>query len=238
MRRLSATALALAAVLVGCGAAGGGAEEVRPADAAGATEGASRSADAQGAAGDAVDGPGEDGFFSDPVVPEVPAPELALTDHTGAAWSMAEQRGRVVVLFFGYTHCPDICPQTLNVARLALAEPDVDASKVAVVLVSVDPERDTPEVLAPYVGAFGPEFTGLTGDPAAVRAVAEGYGVRYEAESPDGPVTPSAGGTYTVAHSPWTLLIDGTGQLRRRFAGAFTPAELANDLRVLGAEMR
>jgi len=186
----------------------------------------------------ASDGPRDDGFYSAPVVPEQPAPELALTDHTGAPWQLGDQRGRVVVLFFGYTHCPDICPQTLNVARLALEEPGVDAARVAVVLVSVDPERDPPEVLAPYVTAFGSAFTGLTGDPAAVRAAAERYGVRYEVESAEGPVTPSAGGTYTVAHSPWTLLIDGTGQLRRRFAGAFTPAELASDLRVLVGEMR
>ena len=99
--------------------------------------------------------------------PTSPAPafgrDFALTDHTGKPRTLADFRGKVVVLFFGYTQCPDVCPTTLAELAEAMKTPGPDASRVQVLFVTVDPERDTPELLAHYVPAFDPSFLGLYG---------------------------------------------------------------------------
>jgi protein SCO1/2 len=126
------------------------------------------------------------------LVPERPAPELALDDPSGQPWRLADHRDEVVALFFGYTHCPDVCPQTMQ--RLAEAARLLGPAdpKLTVALVTVDPERDTPAVLGEYARGFHPDFVGLTGAPEAIRAAAEAYGVRYMKELPPDLATQAA----------------------------------------------
>ncbi len=179
------------------------------------------------------------GLRGEPILPERPAPDFLLQGPGGADWRLSEARGRVVALFFGYTHCPDVCPQTLNRVRQALLQLDDDqAAEVLSVLITVDPERDSAERLERYVTGFGAGFVGLRGSPEAIADVAAGYGVRYEKELPDGADPQVAAENYSVAHSGRVFLIDAAGQLRTSFIGPFTPEEMAQDLRLLLAERR
>lgn len=158
-------------------------------------------------------------------------PELAfsLVGEGGERVSAAEFRGRPVLLFFGFTHCPGPCPDTL--ARIARAQEMLGPAHapVPVLLVSVDPERDTPAALAGYTDAFGPWLHGLTGDPAALRALRETYKVHAQ-RLPAG-----AAGDYDVAHGTAVLAFDRQGRCRLLHNGATDPAALAADLeRLLG----
>jgi len=152
--------------------------------------------------------------------------ELALTDHAGRPRTLADFRGKVVVLFFGFTHCPDVCPTTLvelaNVAR----ELKADAERMQVLFVTVDPERDTPEVLRAYVPAFHPAFLGLYGDADAIARAAREFKIFYQKQ-------PLPGGNYSMDHSAGTYILDATGRLRL-FAQHGTGAQsLLHDIRIL-----
>lgn len=145
---------------------------------------------------------------SDPAKPEA-GPFLTLTDHTGKPRSLADFRGKVVVLFFGYTHCPDVCPTTMSELASAMKQLGPEAAKqVQVLFVSVDPERDPPELLAKYVPAFDPSFIGLSGSPAEVAAVADRFKIVYQK------VKGSDEKNYTVDHSAGSYIFDKTGKLR------------------------
>ncbi len=149
--------------------------------------------------------------------PPEPAPSLeALVDTTGRPFSLAEIRGRVVLVSFGYTHCPDVCPTTLAIHREVLrARPEV----AAVVFVTVDPERDTTTALANYLRFFDAPIVGVTGEPAAVAAAAKAWGVTVLLGERD------AAGNYPVVHSAGTYVIDPKG--RRRLLYPYgTPAEI------------
>lgn len=117
-------------------------------------------------------------------VPERPAPDFTLTSQAGRPFRMQESRGKVALLFFGFTTCPDVCPTTLGKIKGALQALGPDADRVQVVFVSVDPERDTPEVMARYLANFDPRIVGVTGDLDAIEAVADGYDVRFYKEYP------------------------------------------------------
>ena len=117
-------------------------------------------------------------------------------------------RGRVVLLYFGYTHCPDICPTTLANLSEVLKNLDTRAFEVSVLFVSVDPDRDTPEVLAKYVRSFGREFDGLTGPPNGLMALTRRYRVLYSVTKP------SPGHPYTVTHSNAVFVFDRSGAAR------------------------
>jgi protein SCO1/2 len=154
--------------------------------------------------------------------------ELSLTDHTGQPRTLADFRGKVVMLFFGFTHCPDVCPTTLATlaqARRLLGE---DARRVQGLFVTVDPKRDTPQVLAQYVAAFDPSFLGLHGDePAVARAAAE-FKIFHHAHAPN------AHGQYGVDHSGQVYVIDAEGRLRLFFRSHdAAPEGIAHDLRLL-----
>lgn len=153
---------------------------------------------------------------------------LALTDHNGRAVTLADFRGKLVVLFFGYTHCPDVCPTTLQDMAQALKrlEPAV-AERVQVLFVSVDPERDTPDTLKAYVPYFHPGFLGLYGTPQQVETAAREFKVVYRKH-----VEPGATG-YLVDHSAGSYVIDGAGRLRLYLPFAHPPAEIAHDLATL-----
>jgi protein SCO1/2 len=124
--------------------------------------------------------------------PERPAPAIELTDQRGQPWRLADARGKVVALFFGYSHCPDICPQTMNILAQAMNELGPQAQDVEVVLVTVDPDRDTPEVIGRYVEGFYPAFVGLTGSNEAIQQLAAEYGARFLREVPAAQSTAAA----------------------------------------------
>ncbi|MFL6565303.1 MAG: SCO family protein [Burkholderiales bacterium] len=150
---------------------------------------------------------------------------LELTDHTGRARRLEEFRGKVVVVFFGFTHCPDVCPTTLADLSQVVKALGREADRVQVLFVTVDPERDTPEVLGKYVGAFDPRFLGLYGDAAATQRAAREFKVYYEKrKTSDG---------YSVDHSGQTYAIDSRGRLRLFVRPDRLASDLPEDLRTL-----
>lgn len=160
------------------------------------------------------------------------APGFALTDAQGRPFELAQTRGEVVLLFFGFTYCPDVCPQTLAKLSAGLGQLPEDAEDVRVLFVTVDPERDTPEQLARYLEGFELPVVGLTGELPAIEAVAADYGVHFEKDVPEGE---EAGEDYSMIHSSTVFLIDRDGRLR---AGMIDPPpeDVAHDLGILLAE--
>lgn len=154
-------------------------------------------------------------FYGATLTPPRPAPDLALTDTEGQTFALKTIQGKVVLLFFGYTHCPDVCPTTMIAVRQVLERLGKDAQRVQFVFVSVDPERDTPERLRQYVKGFDPRFIGLTGTAEQVAQVAKAYGVQYYKED-----IGSASG-YGVAHTAFVFAIDPKGRLRLTFPPFF-----------------
>jgi protein SCO1/2 len=156
--------------------------------------------------------------------------ELNLTDHNGKPRTLNDFRGKVVVLFFGFTHCPDVCPTTLAELALVARELGPDAARMQVLFVTVDPERDTPELLRRYVPAFNPAFLGLYGDAEATARAAQAFKIVYRKQPLDTP------GSYTMDHSAGTYILDQAGRLRLFGQyGAGAPA-LLHDIRILLAQ--
>jgi protein SCO1/2 len=151
--------------------------------------------------------------------------DFRLTDHNGRPRSLADFRGKVVVLFFGYTHCPDVCPTTLADLAQVMRQLGKDAERVQVLFVTVDPERDNPELLAQYVPAFHPSFLALHGDAGATARAAEAFDVTYERR-------PTSSG-YNMDHSAGTFLIDPQGRVRLIAPYAQRADWLAGDIRLL-----
>lgn len=131
--------------------------------------------------------------------------DFSLTDHTGKRRTLEDFRGKVVVMFFGYTHCPDVCPTTLADMAQVVRQLDKDADKLQVLFVTLDPERDTRELLAQYPPAFHPGFVGLSGDAAATAQAAKAFGVMYQRQE-------GKNGAYTLDHSAGTYLIAPDGR--------------------------
>jgi len=153
---------------------------------------------------------------------------LELADHTGKVRRLEDWRGKAVVLFFGFTHCPDVCPTTLADIAQALKALGPDAERVQVLMVSVDPERDTPQSLAKYVTAFDPRFLGLRGDLDATRKVAAEFKIYFEKRK--------SGDSYTVDHSAQSYVIDPQGRLRLLVRHDRIAQDLAPDLRTILGE--
>lgn len=153
--------------------------------------------------------------------------ELQLTGHDGKPHSLADYRGKVVALFFGYVQCPDVCPTTLLTFAEVMKQLGPDASRVQVLFVTIDPERDTPGVLGEYVPAFNPSFLGLYGDAEATARVAKEFRVFYQKRP--GP-TPS---TYTMDHSAGVYLFDPQGKLRVYVSYGQGPDVITHDIREL-----
>jgi protein SCO1 len=136
------------------------------------------------------------------------ARDFELIGHDGQPRTLADFRGQVVVVFFGFTHCPDVCPITLAELAAALGKLGDDAKRVQVLLVTVDPERDTPDVLGGYVTAFDKSFIGLTGSAEQIAAVAREFKVIYQR------VDGSRPDSYSMDHSAGTFVFDTEGRLR------------------------
>lgn len=150
---------------------------------------------------------------------------LALTDHTGKPRRLEDFRGKAVVLFFGFTRCPDVCPTTLADIAQAVKSLGPDAGRVQVLMVSVDPERDTPELLGKYVTAFDPGFIALRGDLEATKKAASEFKIYFEKRK--------QGDTYTVDHSAQSYVIDPQGRLRLLVRHERIAQDLAPDLRAI-----
>ncbi|PWG61301.1 SCO family protein [Spiribacter halobius] len=154
-----------------------------------------------------------------------PLPEVTLIDHRGEPLSTRDLQGEWHFLFFGFTHCPDVCPVTL--ADLAGAWERLEAEGVAadtgMLFISVDPARDTPERLASYVTHFHPEFTGATGDRAALDRLTKALGIAYTVHDEGG------GDSYSVDHSSAVLLINPAGRLQAVFQPPHGRRVLAGD---------
>lgn len=152
---------------------------------------------------------------------------FTLTDHTGKQRTLQDFRGKLVVMFFGYTQCPDVCPTTMSEMAAVMKELGPSAEDVQVLFVTVDPERDTQELLSHYVPAFDKRFIGLYGNAEQTAKVAKEFKVFY-ARQPGGDP-----GSYTVDHTAGSYVFDRQGQLRLFIRHNQGPAIIAHDLRQL-----
>ena len=152
------------------------------------------------------------------------APRMELQASDGTTVRMADFEGEVVVVYFGYTFCPDVCPATLSKLAKAMDLLGEQADEVQVMMVSVDPARDTPALLQDYVTYFHPDFLGITGDEATVNRVATLYGVFYEANAG----TEATG--YTIDHTSTVILVDREGYLKLVLPFEGTAEEIAADI--------
>jgi protein SCO1/2 len=153
--------------------------------------------------------------------------ELALTDHTGKPRTLADFKGKVVAVFFGFTRCPDVCPTTLAEMKLVKERLGPQGDKLQVLFVTIDPERDTPELLAKYVPAFDPSFLGLYGNDEATAKTAKEFKVFYQkapGSSPD---------NYSMDHTAATFIYDPQGRLRLFAKHGMGADALAQDIKLL-----
>lgn len=155
------------------------------------------------------------------------ARDFRLTDHNGRQRTLADFKGKVVAIFFGYTHCPDVCPTTLADFALALQQLGPQAERVQVIFVTVDPQRDTPELLKAFVPAFNPAFLGMYSDEDALKQLAKEYKVVYQKTSV------KAADDYLVDHSAGTYVYDPQGRLRLLMPYGSSPEAIAQDLKTL-----
>lgn len=153
--------------------------------------------------------------------------DFSLTDHNGQPRRLADYRGKVVVMFFGYTQCPDVCPTTLSALREVMTQLGEDAKRIQVLFVTIDPARDTPALLAKYVPAFHPDFVGLYADEQGTAAMAKEFKVFY-AKQPG-----STPGSYSVDHSTASYAFDAQGKLRLLLRYGETVNNLTADLKLL-----
>ena len=151
---------------------------------------------------------------------------LRLTDHHGQERTLADFKGKVVTIFFGYTQCPDVCPTALSGMSTVMQALGPDADRVQVIFVTVDPERDTPELLAQYVPAFDARFLGLYGTPEKIAEVAKEFRVFYRKSG-------DLAGHYTIDHSAGTYVFDPEGRLRLYMKHAEDPALMTADIKAL-----
>jgi len=161
------------------------------------------------------------------ITPPKPMPDFSLSAKTGPV-SLSDYRGKLVVLYFGYTSCPDVCPTTLanlRQARQLLSKSQAD--QVQVVFISVDWKRDTPANIFDYAHAFDPTFVGLTGSQAAIDQATKAYGIYYKLNEPD------AKGYYSVEHTASTSVLDRQGNLVALWSYGQSPSDIAADIKIL-----
>ena len=153
--------------------------------------------------------------------------DFRLTDHLGQLRTLSDFKGKIVVLFFGYTHCPEACPNTLTELALVMKRLGPDADKVQVLFITLDPERDTQAILAQFVPSFNPKFIGLYGTPAQIAETAKEYRLFYSKEPGKSP------GNYTLDHSVGTYIYDQSGRLRLHAAYGQGVDALVHDIKLL-----
>jgi protein SCO1/2 len=163
------------------------------------------------------------------IEPPLDAPDISLTDHRGEIFRLSDQRGSLVLLFFGYTYCPDVCPTTLYDFKQIKSKLGDREDEVRFVFVTVDPERDTPEHLKDHLSNFDTSFIGLTGSFEELQSVYDGYGIfRAKQET-------SNGSSYLMDHTARVYLIDREGKLRLTFPFGMNGEAMQDDvLHLLG----
>jgi protein SCO1/2 len=161
------------------------------------------------------------------IVPPMPAPPVQLTRADRSTFDLADLQGRIALIFFGYTSCPDICPTTLADMKRIKAGLGAQAETVDFVFISVDPQRDTPERIQNYISGFDPAFIGLSGSEEQLTPVWKGYGVYRQVQE-----GASALG-YLVDHSTRSYLIDVSGNLRLTYAYGTPVEDVVRDIRFL-----
>jgi len=155
-------------------------------------------------------------------------PDFTLTAHSGEQVSLSDFRGQVVLIYFGYTYCPDVCPATLTALTLAMQElRPKEREQLQVLMVTVDPDRDTPQVLAGFLPHFDPSFIGLTGTAAEIAAAAEPFGIFYRKR--DGTVESG----YLIDHTATVVGLDKRGYLRLLFPFNTSGGGIGSDMRRL-----
>lgn len=153
--------------------------------------------------------------------------KLALVDHNGTPRTLQDFAGKAVVVFFGFTQCPDVCPTSLAELSQVMKQLGPDADRVQVLLVTVDPERDTPEILKQYVTTFDPRFLGLTGTPEQIKQAAASFKAYYAK------VPTQGGANYTMDHTAAFYLFDGKGESRVLATNTAGAEALAHDIKAL-----
>ena len=166
-------------------------------------------------------------YYGTRIQPPKPMPDFTLQSAKGPV-TLSSFRGKYVVMYFGYTFCPDICPATSAALKAALSQLNGQDAQVQVLFISVDYKRDTPERLATYLQNFQPDFIGLVGNEAQTNQVTQDFGIFYQLNPPD-PAT----GSYSVDHSANILVLDRQGALIMTWAYDQQPDEIAADLRIL-----
>ncbi len=154
--------------------------------------------------------------------PPLAAANINLQDYNGHNFSLSSLRGKVVLLYFGFTNCPDECPLTMAHLKLATERLGAQASDVRVIMVTTDPKRDTPQVLKDWLTKFSPDFIGLVGTPDQMAQVWKDYGVTVEDNG--------------ATHSYFIYVIDRSGNWRETFLPDSLPADIASDVQLLLAE--
>ncbi len=158
------------------------------------------------------------------------APNFRLNDAKGQPFILDKHIGKVTLLFFGYTFCPDVCPTTLAELKLAVGKLGKDAENVQVIFISVDPGRDTSAHMQEYVERFNPDFIGLSGTQEELTPVWEQYGIFREVVDGTSPTN------YIVNHTARVFLIDGKGNLRLSFGFQTPPEDIAHDIEIILSE--
>jgi protein SCO1/2 len=171
--------------------------------------------------------PGKPSFNNIDVTGADFARDFELTAHDGKPRKLADFRGKIVTVFFGFTQCPDVCPTTLSEMVEVMKLLGDKAGQVQVLFITVDPERDTRELLAQYVPAFDPRFLGLYGDAAATTKVAREFKIFYQK------VAGSSPGSYTIDHSAGSYAFDAKGRVRLFIKHGQGAKPLADDIRRL-----
>lgn len=157
----------------------------------------------------------------------MPDLDFRLTDDHGKAVTGADYRGKVVLLYFGYTHCPDVCPLTLAHLHVVMERLGPLADGARILFVSVDPARDTPEVMHAYVNAFDPHAVGLTGEARAIEALSKRYRSAFTREPAN------SDGSYEVSHSSAIYLFDAQGHARALATPSASQDDIVHDLHLL-----
>ncbi|MGH6895988.1 MAG: SCO family protein [Geminicoccaceae bacterium] len=152
--------------------------------------------------------------------------DFSLVDHTGKPVTEEDFAGKWQLVFFGFTYCPDVCPTTLNDIALVLEELGDDADQVRPLFITVDPERDTPEVMAEYVANFDPRIVGLTGSPDQIKDATQAFRTYYAKAEQEG-----APDGYTMDHSAFLYLMDPEGEYATHFSPSDEPTAIANEIR-------
>jgi protein SCO1 len=161
----------------------------------------------------------------------LPDLSFSLTSDSGKPMNAGDLKGKVAIVYFGYTHCPDICPETMAKLSQAIGKSGAGADDMRIIFISVDPARDTPQSMHAYVDAFDAKHAiGLTGSPAEIESIAKRYRVAYQADKPEG------GGGYEVAHSSGIYIFDREGKARLLANGNDTVDQLAHDLQQLAKQ--